>query len=273
MNSPETSTSLRHFCLILAQTFLPPAKGQITSVMRADLVQYLAALAEQDAIAISSHVAALDITLSKFGDDESLLIHYSRLFLVPPIRAHLNLGCYLDGSINGPALDAIEYLRGKYGISTSATFRDLPDHLASLLEFQAILFDLAKANADRVQLAQRFLIPGLSRLIQIIAEESEIDSPYLHLARITETVLLHAFPIDDTERDDSRQKRSRARQDLDKGVWRNCIFCKKPYAREKEIQIMEKAMQLQNLPTEHLSRCPECRTVSQAWLENSVSQD
>ncbi|WP_136416022.1 molecular chaperone TorD family protein [Herbaspirillum sp. ST 5-3] len=263
MNTIEIADSV---CHILANAFMPPASPGILHAFRTDLAEDLAALAEEEALDIGNHVAALRAALSVFQDDEALLVHYSRLFLVPPMRARLNLGCYLDGSLNGPAIDAIEYLLGRYGVGKQEDFRDLPDHVSCLLEFLGMLSDMPETDADRVQLAQYFLLPGLTSMTQAIEEDGDVDSPYLHLARIALTLLQQMFPADEATRNDRREKRRKARLDLNKGIWRNCGACGKPYAREKEIQIMAKALQLQGLPAEHLSICPDCRSGSQKWF-------
>ncbi|RZI40403.1 hypothetical protein EGT07_24015 [Herbaspirillum sp. HC18] len=253
-------------CHILANAFMPPASQGILHAFRTDLANDLAALAEEESLDIADHVAALCVALNALQDDEALLVHYSRLFLVPPMRARLNLGCYLDGSLNGPAIDAIEYLLGRYGVDKREDFRDLPDHVSCLLEFLAMLSDMPETDADRMQLAQYFLLPGLTSLARAIEEESDVDSPYLHLARMGLVLLQHLFPADEAMRNDRREERRKARLDLNKGIWRNCGSCGKPYAREKEIQIMAKALQLQGLPVEHLSLCPDCRSSSQKWF-------
>ena len=53
------------------------------------------------------------------------------------------------------------------------------------------------------------------------------------------------------------------------GVWRECKSCGKPYAREKELQIMAKALQVQGLPAAHLDLCMDCRAPGGNWLSRS----
>lgn len=264
----NSSVFRQDICLALAQAFMPPMSDSDATGALADLADDLVAVAVEISIDIATSARVLRNALNGFENSESLLVHYSRLFLVPPIRARLNLGYYLDGSINGPALDAIEYLQARYGICKSENFHDLPDHLTSLLEFQAMLFAMEHADADQAQLAQRILLPGLSCLGQAILDESDIDSPYLHLVQIAEAVLQAAFPMAEAEHDERSQRHRKARRDLEKGIWRKCLTCDTPYAREKEIRIMAKALQSQNLPYQHLSLCPGCRSASQAWIEN-----
>lgn len=256
MNDSDSQQAL---WLTLARAFLPPKGAALAHAFRHDLAADLDEMATHAELDVARHVGAMRKALHACGDDAALLIHYSRLFLVPPLRAHLNVGLYLDGAVNGTAVGAIEYLQGAYGIARLATFHSLPDHLSCLLELLAVLGELPEAEADRVQLVRRFLLPGLAWLCQAISSESDIDSPYLHLARLAAAALRQTVPAHEQIEDARRNKRRQARHDLDKGIWRNCAGCGKPYAREKELQIMAKALQAHKLAIEHLGVCPDCR--------------
>ena len=82
-------------------------------------------------------------------------------------------------------------------------------------------------------------------------------SRYMPLVQIAaKAIASHA----DTNENAETTKRGRNRRhDTSLGVWRLCKSCEKPFAREKEIQIMTGALEQAGLPAEYLSLCPDCR--------------
>lgn len=90
-------------------------------------------------------------------NDDDWLVHYSRLFLVPPVRVTLNTGLYLEGALGGESARMILQCYSTAGLAPSERFRDLPDHVAMQLEFLATLLQRgADGNDDGTAMAREF---------------------------------------------------------------------------------------------------------------------
>lgn len=66
------------------------------------------------------------------------------------------------------------------------------------------------------------------------------------------------------------RRRESRRHNTSLGVWRHCQACDKPFAREKEIQIMARALEQAGLPTGHLGLCPACRDATQGFFRRMI---
>jgi putative dimethyl sulfoxide reductase chaperone len=239
--------------LTLARAFLPPLTQRARAAFRECLPNDLHELYAEAGIDAGGAVA--DFATAAAGDDDSLLLHYSLLFLTPPVAAHLNVAACLQGTVNGTAMDAIERLLGKYGMGRSECFHDTPDHLSSLLEFMAVLETEDAAEADLRMLADGFLAPAAQRLRADVARVAAA-SPYLPLLDLLSRALASRLAGHAAARQPERQTYNR---DPDKGVWRQCSDCGQPIAREKELAIIARALRDRGLGCEHLARCPDCR--------------
>lgn len=243
----------RELWLTLSAAFLPPMAPATARAFRTELPDDLAALAEAFEIDVAEPLAVLRRSLAQRVDDETLLVHYSHLFLPPDIRARLNLCQYLDGTGNGAGRDALDNWYGHHEVAPRDDFHDLPDHLSMLLDFLAIIED----GEERTAFVRSFLLPALPRLAADIAG-ADAESPYLFLVSILIAALQpHVRTVDPGEA--RREEHRSRRRDTDLGVWRHCRTCGKPFAREKEIIIMTKALEQAGLPAEHLDTCPDCR--------------
>ena len=89
------------------------------------------------------------------------------------------------------------------------------------------------------------------------------------LARIAARAI-RAFRLEPDRDAQHRRKRAAGRADLSLGVWRHCEICGKPFAREKEIQIMIKALAQANLPSDFLTTCPDCRDKAQGFFKRAI---
>lgn len=248
--------------LALSRAFLPPTDREVATAFLESLPAELEELCEAAGVEALPEIGALAESLDLIGSPGALLVHYSSLFLPPSARATLNLAIHLDGSPNGAAMDAIEDAMARRGIGKSESFHDLPDHLAALLETMALHFADKVSAGETAAFARAFLLPALPRLEAQIAGHED-DSPWLHLVRIARAALApYALP----EERDRRRERAEKRADTELGVWRECKSCGKPFAREKEIRIMAKALEEQGLPTEHLAVCMDCRKPGGNWL-------
>lgn len=254
------------FWLALSRAFLPPIDREVAAAFLESLPAELDELCTAGGIEALQEIGALAESLDMLGTTDALLIHYSGLFLPPTAGATLNMAIHLDGSLNGSAMDAIEDAMTRLGIGKAEGFHDMPDHLAALFEVVALISSRDSADAENTAaFARAFLLPALPRLEAQIAERED-DSPYQHLVRIALAALApYALP----EERNRRRERAEKRADRELGVWRECKACGKPYAREKEILIMSKALQEQGLPTAHLDLCMDCRAPGGNWLSRS----
>jgi TorA maturation chaperone TorD len=251
--------------LALSRAFLPPTDHEIAAAFLESLPGELEALCETCGVDALADIGNLAESLDLLGNADALLVHYSGLFLPPSARASLNMALHLDGSLNGAAMDAIEAAMARHGVGKAEGFRDLPDHLAVLLETLALISAEKVSPGETAAFARAFLLPALPRLAAQIAKQED-DSPWLHLARIAQASLTpYALP----EERNRRRERAEKRADTELGVWRECKSCGKPYAREKEIRIMAKALDEQGLPSAHLDLCMDCRTPGGNWLSRS----
>jgi TorA maturation chaperone TorD len=251
--------------LTLSRAFLPPTDREIATAFLESLAAELEELCEAAGIEALPDIGALAESLDLIGSSDALLVHYSSLFLPPSAQASLNLAIHLDGSLNGSAMDALEDAMARLGVGKAEGFRDMPDHLAVLLEVLALISAEKVSPGETAAFARTFLLPVLPKLEAQIAG-NEDDSPWLHLARIVRATLApYVLP---KERD-RRSERAEKRADTELGVWRACKSCGQPYAREKELRIMAKALEEQGLPSAHLDLCMDCRTPGGSWLSRS----
>ncbi|MBI4988595.1 MAG: molecular chaperone TorD family protein [Rhodocyclales bacterium] len=251
--------------LALSRAFLPPTDREVATALLESLPGELEELCEAVGVDALPDIGALAESLDLLGTADALLVHFSGLFLPPSARASLNIAIHLDGSLNGSAMDAIEDAMTRHGVGKAEGFHDMPDHLAVLLEVLALIAAEKVSPQETAEFARAFLLPALPRLEAQIAE-NEDDSPWLHLVRIAQATLApYALP----EERNRRRERAEKRADTELGVWRACKTCGKPYAREKELQIMAKALQVQGLPSAHLDLCMDCRAPGGNWLSRS----
>ena len=242
----------------LARAFLPPKTAEHAQALCADLADDLSEMAAGLDVDLTEPLASYRRACARFSA-ESALVHYSALFLAPPVAARLNLGWYLDGCLFGPAQDAIRDWYCAWGLDQREEFHDLIDHLASLLEFQALLENQASSE-EASEFAHRHLIPGLAGLEADIAK-AEPDSPYRHLAAITREALLALHPplAADKARRQPFAKRA-SRPDLVR-----CQQCGAPIAAARDLAVMRRALESAGLPADHLDRCPDCRDAARGW--------
>lgn len=248
--------------LTLARAFRPPIDPATAEAVCEVLADDLADLAAEAGFAADDSLAGLRAAAASASDAQDLLVLYSGLFLMPPTPARLNVGFYLDGTTNGPALDAMDLWRARYGVAQRDDFKDMADHLALQLEFMAYLASLGEEEALR-SYADTFLLPALPKIVAALAAAGAGDTLYCQLLAYT---LASLQPLSDAGDAEPRSKRQQRRHDTNHGVWRHCGVCAKPFAREKEIRIMAKALAEAGLPAAHLDRCPDCRDPTQGAL-------
>lgn len=254
--------------LSLANAFLPPTRPEVFAAFNEALGDDLAELCAELQFDTEADLAAFQQAMRGFSDHEALLVDYSSLFLQPPTPATLNLARYVDGSANGPCLDALENAYRLAGIGMRDSLHDLPDHAAMQMEVLAWLLGEEQPAISATDFAQVCLFGALPRFAATIAGTSPA-SPYAPLARIAvRAITRHGVAPDVAEQ--KRQNHAEQRADTNLGVWRHCGSCGKPFAREKEIAIMTKALAQAGLPAEHLALCPDCRDAVQGFFKRAI---
>lgn len=264
MTLPEhTPATIRlEMWLTLARAFQAPSSPAFAEAALGPLAADLKDFATEAGFDADTSLAALGEAIERIDSPTALLVQYSRLFLSPPSPAQLNLGFYLDGVTNGPALDAMDVWRSRYGIAQRESVKGLPDQLPIQLEFIAYL--ASHENDDVLgDYISSFLAPALPRMLAALDDAGFADTVYRALLAFTLDSIRAAEKVSEP---DAREVRRKRRHDVEVGVWRHCGVCGMPYAREKEIQIMLKALAVAGLPGDHLTTCPDCRTAAQGSL-------
>ena len=257
------------FWLVLAQALLPPSRPEVAAAFVDGLAEDLTELALSLDLDIAGELARVSAAARAFAEPQSLLVEYSRAFLPPNNLSTLNLSRYVDGSINGPCMDALENAYQAAGIEQRETLRDLSDHGSVQMECLAWL--LGQTDGEPGIAPETFaricLVGALPRFAAALTAAAP-ESPYTHLIRIAAQAIARYAEVDDAL--GNTGKRPNRRHDTSLGVWRHCKACDKPFAREKEIQIMARALEQAGLPAEHLGVCPDCRDVVKGFFRRSI---
>ncbi len=257
------------FWLVLANALLPPHQPQVAEAFIDGLADDLAELALPLDLDIAEELTRFSAAASAFSEPQALLIEYSRVFLPPHGLTTLNLSRYVDGSINGPCMDALEHAYQAAGIEKRETLRDLSDHASVQMECLAWL--LGQTDGEPAitpeDFAQICLVGALPRFAAAL-DAAAPESPYTSLVRIAALAINHYAQNDDAV--GNIKKKPNRRHDTTLGVWRACPACGKTYAREKEIQIMARALEQANLPSEHLALCPDCRDTTKGYFRRDI---
>lgn len=264
------------FWLCLAQALLPPRGEFLSRALRDDLADDLAYLADSLGLDIVDRIAALRTALAQ-TEAEALLPAYSSLFLVPPIPARLNAGFYLDGTLLGANTRMLAEVFQRHGVEQSPDMHDTPDHLATILEFLALLFHRADAAGPEMPepiLDDRQAVRGLLRRVlpeisaRVAETERERDLPpvYSALLGVVETVLRDEqcifFAAADDEANAPRRYFTKRETATDLVV---CEKCGKPVATARELRVIIDRLRQRGLPTDHLELCPDCRDGTRGW--------
>lgn len=257
------------FWLTLANAFMPPQRAEVAEAFRTVLADDLDELITALGIEARTELDAFRLNISRIPGNLELLVDYSHLFLQPPIPAKLNLGIYIDGALNGPCLDALENAYRLVGIVKRDSLKDLPDHLSVQLETLAVLYGETEPALSPEQFANVCLVGALPRLTAAIEAESP-QSPYACLARLA-CKAIAGMAVEADKKTRHRRLHAKRRADTSLGVWRYCKACGKPFAREKEIGIMIKALTEAGLPVDHLEHCPDCRDVMQGYFKRGIT--
>jgi TorA maturation chaperone TorD len=203
MTPEDTLLSKSEFFLCLARAFAIPDSPDALALLRDALPEDLGELARACDYEIGDALMAYRASIGAIPDQTRLLVVYSRLFLVPGDRhPSLNTGAYLDGTVAGGSVTAMETCYRRCGLEKDERIQDLPDHLSIQLELVARLF--ATESHARITgaapppiAAGEFLASFVARWIGPFRADLEeaghrfklADHPYRHLARMLESAV------------------------------------------------------------------------------------
>lgn len=203
MTTDATLMGTSEFFLCLARAFAIPRAADSLELLREALPEDLAELASDCGYDIDEPLSDFRAAIAEIPDGNRLLVIYSRLFLVPGDRhPTLNTGAYLDGTVAGGSVTAMETCYRRCGLQKDEAMQDLSDHLSIQLEFVARL--LAAESRARItgavpppMTASEFLTSFVARWIGPFRADLEeagrrfklADNPYRHLARILESAV------------------------------------------------------------------------------------
>ncbi len=170
--------------LCLSRLFLAPQTQVTLAEVRGPLLDDLRDLAETLPALDPERLEALSKALAALTDTQQFILGYSRLFLMPPAPAPLNLGAYLDGGLMARSVPAMEALFHRHGLERDPAFRDLPDHLSLHLQWLAWVYSEAMeaceagANAtpalsDAATLLHDFTLPALAGIRRKVTQAAD----------------------------------------------------------------------------------------------------
>jgi TorA maturation chaperone TorD len=214
----------------------------------------------------AGELAAYRDALTKLTGPLELLQIYSRVFLAPPRHTQINTGSYLDGSVGGGCVLALEQEYLRHGVARADDFHDLADHVAVQIEFVAWLFLRAAGGAQAGDAAaagleshaprflydypRRWLPPFIDDLAGDLARYELPANPWLHLARMLAVAVAAdarapEIPATELRRARAIDKARRAR--AARGV------------TAEDMEFIARRLREKGLATQHLAIAPEAR--------------
>ncbi|MGQ4877439.1 molecular chaperone TorD family protein [Billgrantia sp. LNSP4103-1] len=123
--------------LCLSKAFMMPTHRLSLEDLHEAFVPDLHELAVQLPSLSEAWLNRFDEALSGIASSQQLLLGYSRLFLMPPAPAPLNLMTYIDENDAGRGCHRIEAFYHRHQLIKSSDFHDSPDHLGLNLQWLA----------------------------------------------------------------------------------------------------------------------------------------
>lgn len=261
----EQLSARAEFYLCLARAFMAPRSDAMFQALRDALADDLGELAAQLGYDIEDALARYRQQMLRLPDTTALLQVYSAIFLSPPTPAHINVGQYLDGAINGGSVKAMEEAYRLCGVERDEGFRDLSDHVSVQLEFLALLYAtqaqrFSGAGAgdplpvDPGQFLHRFALRWLGGFCADLAEAGtarQLDAnPYLPLAQILNEAAAHDAVAPEVDAKATR-KHNAIEQARAKYAGRGIT--------EEDMAQIRRKLEEHGLSTAHLSVPPEMR--------------
>ncbi|MCP1676695.1 TorA maturation chaperone TorD [Natronocella acetinitrilica] len=282
--APAQRAQARAACYLnLAQCLRPPHDPALVAAMGSDLVPDLreALVTLGDPPELRESVRRLEQALAEPGAGDRLLRDYTWLFLTPPYRVDLNAGLYLDGALMGPSVQQLVQLYRRHGVEKGSAFHDLPDHIALLLEFSAMLWAKAAESlqgGDRTQaesmlrdqawlLARHYLgwMSTLATRIDAVGEGRTGATVYAGLTALVTAIaelefadIRHLLAAEDT----GPTPQAMVRQELPPVPPRQavCGGCGEPFTLQGERAAIHARLEEAGLDASHVAICKRCGT-------------
>lgn len=270
------------FWQCLAKAFLPPREPEFFHAFREDWPGILREIASRVGLKLESDIDAIGTALRGIDNSQDLLLAYSRLFLVPPVAAPLNLGFYIDGTLFGGSARALDALYHENGLTlSSGVLKDNPDHLARVIEFLGFLTtkkaetngstqsEGGRTGEDLATLRARFLLRALPELIRRTADAEtahQLPSLYSRILSLTLTAVRDHDGVlfeESPGRADAEQRPS-----SEQAVTRDLVTCSEcgaPIIAALDLQVIAERLRMARLPVDHLRLCPDCRDAGRGW--------
>ncbi|MDR5898535.1 molecular chaperone TorD family protein [Halomonas vilamensis] len=270
-------------CLCLARAMQAPQAGVTLQEVQGPLMDDLNYLAGSLPVLTAERLNALQRSTSELADTQQLILGYSKLFLMPPAPAPLNLGVYLDGSLMARSVQSIEVLYQRHGLERDPTFHELPDHLSLNLQWLAwvyseIIEDQQNGTTntatitDAVTMLNDFTLPALAGIRRKVIAVSG-DSPTQLWRLLIE--LIHDQLTSDLEKLSPHAVRNPAMQQIQIETpatpvetfetshapteQLTCKRCGNPFESDPVLAEMRKRLNEAGVSADHLSICPQCR--------------
>ena len=286
----QNLTERAEFYLTLGRAFLPPTSLDMRRALVEGLADDLEDLNAVLGLPLADDLAAFRAACAQTdaeAQNGGLLLAYSKVFLAPPIRVSLNGGFQMDGASMGDSTVRMEAWYLHHTLQRNPNFREMPDHLTTLLEFLALLLDKAasaEAGAksgegcshrddgllEAAEWARQMLlswVPGLAdQIIACDRADSALPAhPYHALARL----LAHALEAD-FQAPVVEEAPQVAEDTPPTGEAALCIKCGAYICEAEELAAVEAILTEKGLPTAHLYICSDCRDGSQGYTHQPI---
>lgn len=278
----DSSNPRSEFWQMFALALRPPCADGLRDALAYEFEPELQALCTELGADLGGALDPLPAQMASLADPQALLAVYSRLFLVPPMPARLELGWHLDRAMNGATVQLITGLMARHGLALRDEAREAPDLLPATLELLAWLFQRHDASGPENAggpspidvLRRRCLLPGVSALVPLArAAEADHGLPSVY------STLLRALQLALEDRScvffsaDDQKPCCETPQRLPSSELVHCVACGAPIASAEDIAVVIDRLSLAGLPYDHLTHCPECRDIDRGWKPGVVKLD
>jgi len=278
------------FWKCLAKAYLPPRAETSFRALRDDWPRILDEIASRIGLSLQPDIDAITKALREIEGSQDLLVTYSRLFLVPPVAASLNLGSYLDISTFGGSAQALDALYLGYGLAPSSDIlKDTPDHLARVIEFLGFLSaknaeahgstqsPAGQTGNDLTILRTHYLMRALTEMIRRTADAEtvhELPSLYSRILSLTlSAVRDHDGVLFEETMVRPAEAGGLAAASVEAPDIVSCSECGNPIIAAPEMQVIADRLRMAGLPVDHLRLCPDCRDAGRGWQRSQFNPD
>lgn len=270
--------------LCLARVFSPQGGQLSREQVDSELLPDFQALGSELSAITDQWLQSFSQALAASSAAGQMARDYTRLFLMPPAPAPLNLGYCLDGHLMGHTSQLLAAYQARYGLARQSGFHDLPDHLSLNLQWLAwVLAGLREPPgewepspechpvADAHDVVSAYLLPGVRALIERVdasVAEKGTGGVWLALLQLAEAQL----------REDSEWLKAEVKAQRPAGTPQQqspaqkpetepagealsliCRRCGQSFVADEALSMMIPRLREAGLATDHMERCPDCQ--------------